>query len=116
MPNGTSAPGNVLPPLLVHVLVSTSWAMLEVEVELRMLVFFDPAGWFFAAGRPAHATRPVEVVVQASAGVRAVAFADGFEGVRAAAVAGTADSRPPMTALAATGYRYVRVIHHPASR
>jgi len=65
MPNGTSAPGNVLPPPLVQVRVSTSAARL-LTGWLSVEVFFAPAGSLLrGTGRGQLMRWPLAVVVQA---------------------------------------------------
>src|SRR5947209_6912584 len=67
MPNGTSAPGNVLPPLLVQVRVSTSVAGAPTVDSVAL--FLAPAGswgWLSAGGH--EATLPSTPFLQLTGG------------------------------------------------
>src|ERR1700744_1363566 len=98
MPNGTSAPGKVLPPPLVQVRVSTSCAGLvvaDLTVDLSVLA----AGAFTASGFFAQFDVPPIVVVHVAIRSPGPAFAPGLP---AAACAGPVVSTLPTSALPAT--------------
>ena len=66
MPNGTSAPGNVFPPPVVHVRVSTIGAG-SVTAWVTVAWFFAPAGSLVAGTAPGQWTgRPFDPLVQAA--------------------------------------------------
>src|SRR6266545_6097839 len=81
MPNGTSAPGNVLPPPVVHVRVSTSWAG-SVTGAVTTAWLFALAGSLDAGSWPGQLTgRPfspsVHTMSVGAAAVEPLDFADG---------------------------------------
>ena len=66
IPNGTSAPGKVLPPPVVQVRVSTIWARFEDATGAAILAWLRAALGSFEAGSGfGHAfTRPAALVRQ----------------------------------------------------
>jgi hypothetical protein len=77
MPYGTSAPGNVFPPPLLQVRVSTSDARsLGDSAEFTAALSRAPAGsWLALTGRGQFSSRPVVVTEQVPVPVVAVGVA-----------------------------------------
>src|SRR5581483_8464432 len=96
-PNGTIAPGKVLPPLVVQVRVSTCWAGVVVAAVTRDLSVLA-AGSLAVSFLLAQVEMPCGVLVQVAVWPLAALLPEGTAVAELAARAGAVESAPLISA------------------